>query len=629
MPSKSIRNIHSLLNLYNDRLFVDNQYKTTFGKYVNWSNPKSFTEKIQVFKLSKECERLSKYVDKYEVRKYVEKIIGKQYLIPLLGLYENITEFSKALPNVPNQFVLKATHGSGWNLVIKDKKNQNWTKATELMSTWLTANFCKDHGKERQYLNIKPRIICEKYLEDINGKIDDYKFHCFDGVPRYIRYFTDRYTNLKRSSYNLNWSYLNFQIGVPEQLGPKVPKPKSLELMIDISKKLSNNFNQVRVDLYDINGRPYFGELTFTPNNGANKFNPPEWDIIFGSHWKYQPKMPKKKIGVIYTCVTAHYDELFDHKYINPDWDYVCFTDDLKIRNEKNSHWQLKPLKYSKQDSTRNQRWHKLHPHLLFPEYDYSLWLDTNIDVVTPKLFEDVYSAIRANNLISSAPHPERDCIYDEMQACLDHQKGTLENMQPQIDLFLKDGYPAHNGLFETNILLRKHNDLTVTKIMEDWWWWIEHYSKRDQLSLTYVTWKSNFKISTLGKTSYRSQKSGVHFWPHNHEIRDWGMDLAETNKTLSQSLNNFSNELSIYKNKTSTLEESNFELKDKINSLINQTKNAEKLVYLLEENIFLKSRLNLIIDSNHKLKLDLIIITSSKFYKVWQTYVKLRSIIT
>ena len=289
---------------------------------------------------------------------------------------------------------------------------------------------------------------------------------------------------------------------------------------------------------------------------------------------------------VVYTCITAYYDELYNHTYSSPDWDYVCFTDDLSISNENNKHWQLKPLQYIKLNHTKNQRWHKLHPYELFPDYEYSLWMDSNIDILSPSFFKDVYGAIESDERISIAPHPDRDCIYDEMQACLDHKKDTLENMQLQIDLFKKDKFPTHFGLFETNILLRKHNDLAVKKIMEDWWWWIENHSKRDQLSLTYVLWKNKFNADPLSKISYHNDDGRVKFWPHRTELRPHFLHLENIIESQTQQIESQTQQI-----ESQTKE---IEIRDKIDITQMQIIQIEK---------------------------DLNKIKSTKFFQLWQSF--------
>lgn len=245
---------------------------------------------------------------------------------------------------------------------------------------------------------------------------------------------------------------------------------------------------------------------------------------------------------VIYTCVTGNYDLLDDHTFINPDWDYVCFTDNPYILERKFKSWKVKKLKFDKLDPTRNNRWHKLHPHLLFPEYEMSLWVDSNVDILSPQVFADVDSAIDSGEAMSIAPHPERDCIYDEILACIEHGKDSPENMWPQIEKFKKDGFPSHYGLFETNVLLRKHNLRKVQKVMDDWWWWIENYSKRDQLSLTYVLWKHKMKVAPLTDKTYRNGDGRIKFWPHINEYRRTIMRLEAGNDEKNQIIENIKN---------------------------------------------------------------------------------------
>lgn len=260
------------------------------------------------------------------------------------------------------------------------------------------------------------------------------------------------------------------------------------------------------------------------------------------------PKRRTSIKAVVYTCITAHYDELYNHTYTNLDWDYVCFTDDLSIANENNSNWQLRPLQYTKLDNTKNQRWHKLHPHIIFPEYEYSLWVDSNLDVMSPAIFQDVDNAIDKGKSISIAPHPDRDCIYDEMQACLELKKDILKNMLPQIEKFKKNGFPAHYGLFETNIMLRRHNLSKVKKIMNDWWYWVENYSKRDQLSLTYVLWKNKQDACALSNISYRNRAEILNFWPHLTEIRQYYQNLSLIIKSQQEQISIQNNEIEILK---------------------------------------------------------------------------------
>lgn len=226
---------------------------------------------------------------------------------------------------------------------------------------------------------------------------------------------------------------------------------------------------------------------------------------------------------VIYTCITGDYDDLKNHSFVNNEWDYVCFTDDLKIKNKENSIWEIRQIKYSEMDDVRNQRWHKLHPHVLFPEYEESLWVDANIDIINGGVFDDIEKIKEKNEKIAITKHPARNCLYDELEACLAIHKDNEDLMKRQIELIKKDDFPKDFGLFETNFIYRKHLDEKIIKIMGDWWHWIKNYSRRDQLSLTYVLWKNNFNISSLNDKPYNgSDLIRMRFFQNkNHVTKD------------------------------------------------------------------------------------------------------------
>jgi len=241
-----------------------------------------------------------------------------------------------------------------------------------------------------------------------------------------------------------------------------------------------------------------------------------------------------QKKGVIYTCITGGYDDLSNHTFVNQDWDYVCFTDDLSIRRVANSFWQIRPLLFDKHDNVRNQRWHKIHPHILFPGYVKSVWLDANINILNKDLFADIDMAIAESRLISIAPHPVRKCIYDELITCLELGKDDEAVMRKQVDLIRNAGYPEKNGLFENNIMYRDHHNDRVIETMKDWWWWIEGYSRRDQLSLNYVLWQHRFEVKPLTNISYRYGK-GIEFTSHANHVT--GEKLTIQGDQLQQDL--------------------------------------------------------------------------------------------
>ena len=263
-----------------DKLFITFDYFITHRKIPNLQHPKTFSEKLQWIKLYGGLEKYSKYVDKYEVRNYISETIGEKHLVPLYGVWDKFEEID--FNKLPQQFVLKATHGSGYVFICKDKSSLDLKSLKKTTTKWLSENFYKS-TREIQYNLCKPRIVCEKYLEDERGELIDYKIFCFDGKPYLVEVIWDRFTDHKGDVYkDLNWKTLDISyIGVPI---PKrtLKRPENLEEMLEISKKLSKNLPFVRVDLYSLGNKIYFGELTFIPASGLERFNPPQIDFLFG-----------------------------------------------------------------------------------------------------------------------------------------------------------------------------------------------------------------------------------------------------------------------------------------------------------------------------------------------------------
>ena len=211
--------------------------------------------------------------------------------------------------------------------------------------------------------------------------------------------------------------------------------------------------------------------------------------------------MPNNK-KVIYTCITGSYDKLIQSEYYNDSYDYICFTDNAKLlKKQKIGIWKIKKLSFSALDNTKNARWHKTHPHILFRDYDESIWIDANINVKTSYLFEIIQSK---NTSMLIPIHYQRNCIYQECDACKDVNKETVENITKTRNFLILEGMPKNYGLNETNIIYRKHHDKDIIKLMEDWWNCIEKYSKRDQLSFSYVLWKNNVKVDDISISNAR-----------------------------------------------------------------------------------------------------------------------------
>ena len=265
-----------------DERFVKWDYYFAFHKKLNLDNPQTYNEKLQWLKLYDQHEEYTQMVDKYEAKKYVASIIGEDYIIPTLGVYNSFDEID--FDKLPNQFVLKCTHNSGGVIVCKDKHTLNIEKAGKLINHWLKQNpFWAN--REYPYKNVQPRIIVEKYMEDESGyELKDYKFFCFDGDVRYLFVATDRSVageETKFDFFDVEWNHLPFTNGHPNSPRP-ISKPANLEKMIAISSQLAKGIPHVRVDLYNINGKIYFGELTFFHWSGMTPFEPEEWDFKFG-----------------------------------------------------------------------------------------------------------------------------------------------------------------------------------------------------------------------------------------------------------------------------------------------------------------------------------------------------------
>lgn len=262
-----------------DEEFVKKFYKNAFGNELDLENPVTFNEKLNWLKLNLKNPNATICADKYEVRKYIENKGYGYILNDLLGVYDNVEEID--IDRLPDRFVLKGTHGSGWNLIVKDKNKVNWKPWKLIMKSWLRQNFYY-YGREWVYKDIKPRIICEKFLEDSNKELLDYKIYCFNGIPKFIQIDVDRFTNHTANYYDIEWNEMDFQYD-DENSGRKIEKPKNLKQMLEISKVLSEEFEHVRVDFYEVDGKLYFGELTFFTASGTGKFNPEKYDEIIGS----------------------------------------------------------------------------------------------------------------------------------------------------------------------------------------------------------------------------------------------------------------------------------------------------------------------------------------------------------
>lgn len=268
-------------DILSDKLYLKIIFKLRLGYSLDLKNPQTFNEKLQWLKLYDRNPKYIQMVDKYEVRKYISENIGEEYLIPLIGVNNRFEEIN--FEELPNQFVIKCTHDSGGVVICKNKSKFDIRKAKEKIKKSMKRNFYYS-GREWPYKNIKPKIIIEQYMEDKKAKeLIDFKIMCFNGIPKFSFTCSERYNDgLKVTFYNLSWEKMSFERHYPSST-KNIEKPKNYELMLELSKKLSKNIPFVRVDWYEINGKLYFGELTFYPGSGLEEFKPFSWDKKLGN----------------------------------------------------------------------------------------------------------------------------------------------------------------------------------------------------------------------------------------------------------------------------------------------------------------------------------------------------------
>ncbi|MCM1113998.1 MAG: glycosyl transferase [Clostridium sp.] len=264
-----------------DKKYLELRYKYIIGKKLNLENPVTYNEKLQWLKLYDRKPEYTKMVDKYESKKYAADIIGEEYIIPTLGVWDNVNDID--FDALPNQFVLKCTHDSGGLVICKDKSTLDIENAKNTLEHFLHRNFYSIH-REWPYKNVKPRIIAEEYMEDESGyELKDYKFFSFDGNVKAMFIATDRNAETETcfDFFDRDFNHLPVLNGHPNTT-KEIHKPVNYEKMIELAEKLSKNIPQVRIDFYNINGKIYFGEITFFHWSGLKKFEPEKYDKIFG-----------------------------------------------------------------------------------------------------------------------------------------------------------------------------------------------------------------------------------------------------------------------------------------------------------------------------------------------------------
>jgi len=264
-------------------VYVRGYYEYYTGKKLNLEHPVEFNEKIQWLKVYYKDPRLTQLVDKYSVRPYVAEKVGEKYLNTLLGVYERAGDVD--FTALPDKFVVKGVHGCHFNLIVADKSKLVPWKARLLFRKWLSKNQYFRGGLEWAYKNVKPRLIAEKYLEEIGKEIiNDYKFFCFNGRPRFLQIDLDRGKMDYRCYYDLKWNKLPFTTEKNTFYEGEMVRPENFDEMVHVATRLAEGFPFVRVDLYNIDGRVLFGEMTFYPADGRKEFVPDSYNRIIGDY---------------------------------------------------------------------------------------------------------------------------------------------------------------------------------------------------------------------------------------------------------------------------------------------------------------------------------------------------------
>lgn len=263
-----------------DQLYLKMMYQVKLGKKCNLSTPETFNEKLNWLKLHDRQDQYTLMADKFEVRSYVKEILGEEYLIPLIGLWSKAEdiEFDK----LPDQFVLKCTHDSASVIICKDKRNFDEKAAIEKLNQSLATNYFYA-SREWPYKNIVPRIIAEQYMVDeSNTELKDYKIYNFNGEPMLIQVDFGRFSHHQRNLYTIDWEYIDEEIEYPRNPDIVINKPDNLDEMLQFARLLSKGIPSVRTDFYSINGKTYFGEITFYQEGGFAHFSSGEFEKKLG-----------------------------------------------------------------------------------------------------------------------------------------------------------------------------------------------------------------------------------------------------------------------------------------------------------------------------------------------------------
>lgn len=289
-PRDSMVFLLSKCKFLGDETYTRLKYRLIFRKKLNLDKPITLNEKIQWLKLNYRKTEYISLVDKIDVRKFVSDKIGDEYLIPILGVWDSPDEID--FDSLPNQFVLKCSHDSGSVVICKDKSSFDKSAAIKRLKNKYQKSLYW-WNREWVYKQLKPRILAEKYMEDSkSGELRDYKFFCFNGQCKMLFIATNRQNSNKSTTFDffdIDYNHIDVRQGHPNAT-PLPEKPENYNEMISLAECLSDGIPFVRVDFYEVNGKTYFGELTFFHDGGMVPFEPEKWDSVFGD-WLKLPEL--------------------------------------------------------------------------------------------------------------------------------------------------------------------------------------------------------------------------------------------------------------------------------------------------------------------------------------------------
>ena len=275
---------NGMLKFLPDSIYLKMVFKAETGYSLNLRNPQTYNEKLQWIKLYDRKPEYVMYADKYRVREYISNTIGSNYLVPLLGVYQTADDID--WDALPDRFVLKCNHASGTNIICQDKSKLDIESTKKQLNKWLKKNAYWG-AREWCYKDIKPCIICEEFIETNDGNTpDDYKFMCFNGIPRLIQVHHDRYGDHTLDYYTPEWKKADIKRIDANKSEAVIAKPEKLDEMLAISSRLAMGMYYARIDLYYVDKKIYFGEITLYPTGGFSTFEKHDDDLVLGKYIK-------------------------------------------------------------------------------------------------------------------------------------------------------------------------------------------------------------------------------------------------------------------------------------------------------------------------------------------------------